>query len=684
MMYRRHGGIFETIQANAHWVQEWFDRIHGEEYIRKLAGAGFNCVTTHFHKGFGMETESGEMEQTRALIEICHRYDIRVFVYTHSISIMPETFFAERPDAEAWLQIDENGRPRAYSEQYWRLFPCLSHDGYVDYVREVTEKAIRWAEADGVWLDNTNFFGCRCEMCRKKFREYLKRRHPSPDPARFGIPTLDHVDVPAGGETYDPVCQEAIHFRCESLVSYVEAIRRYARSLNSEAAVAANYGAPCPYNAAEVLGVDYSRSMRAADIVLAENGNFPRLEGDTMINQILAYKAGHANRVVVIPSHWRITGTDLVTTHLPETAGQIRLSLAESAAFGGRCVGSTWAARPILSGRSTLWEREDIRPHVERYHRFFSEYQSLYLNATSLAAVATYRNFASAAFAQEASDASVLGYEQALIQRRIPFQVRFAENLENGEGMDAIRVLVLANVLCMSDEEIERIGTWVAGGRALVATGQTSLYDENYRQRADYGLADLFGVSVAEASASNGEFRNGRVIFTPRTDERVSFNHLNYQLRPELPKRADTLVGYVTELCEPGAPVTVEVDSESVAVEINSVEDAILIHLVNYANEDSAPNVRVSLAESLAETIEGSTAILLSPDGEVFEKELEIAGKDGGMCAVDIPQLDTYCVVRFSCVAPNNDAKSNTADRSTEPWSRDCSPHEMKKGKKSG
>ena len=647
MMYRRHGGIFETIPANAHWIGDWFDRIHSEEYIRSLADAGFNCVTTHFHKGFGMEAEAAEMEMARDLIERCHRHDIKVLVYVHSVSIMPETFFAERPGAKAWLQVDETGNPRTYSEQYWRLYPCLSHDGYVAYVREVTEKAIRWAGADGAWLDNTNFFGCRCEMCVKKFREFLARRHPQPDPERFGIPTMEHVTVPAVGETYDPLCQEAIRFRCESLVTFVETIRQDVRALNPEAAVAANYGAPCPYNAAEVLGVDYSRSMRAADIVLAENGNFPRLQDEWMINQILAYKAGHANRVVVVPSHWRITGTDRVTTHLPETAGQIQLSLAESAAFGRRCVGSTWAARPTCMGQSTLWERDDIQPGVERYHRFFEEHESLYLDAASLATVATYRNFASAAFAQDEVDASILGYEQALIQKRVPFEVRFWENLEHGEQMDQIQVLVLANILCMSNREIECIQAWVAAGNGLVATGNTSLYDENYRQRSEYGLADVFGVKFAESGSIRGANRNGRVIFTPRTDERVPFNHLNYQVRPALPERADELTGYVTELCGPATPVTVEVDSSHVAVEINAVKDAILVHLVNYANETSVPKLRVSLAEHLAETVTGRSATLLTPDGETSAEGLELVCDRYGKGVVNVPRLDTYCILRF-------------------------------------
>ena len=65
MMYRRHGGIFETMEAAAYWIEDWFSRIHTEEYVCKLKEAGFNCITTHFHKGFGMVAEAEEMEMTR-------------------------------------------------------------------------------------------------------------------------------------------------------------------------------------------------------------------------------------------------------------------------------------------------------------------------------------------------------------------------------------------------------------------------------------------------------------------------------------------------------------------------------------------------------------------------------------------------------------------------------------------
>ena len=102
--------------TNAYWMRDWYPHLHSEKYVRALAEAGFNCISTHFHKGFGLQAEAEEMEMTRPLIELCHRYGIRVITYIQSLSIMPETMFAELPEAESWLQVDAHGRPNTYGE----------------------------------------------------------------------------------------------------------------------------------------------------------------------------------------------------------------------------------------------------------------------------------------------------------------------------------------------------------------------------------------------------------------------------------------------------------------------------------------------------------------------------------------------------------------------------------------
>jgi len=60
------------------------------------------------------------------------------------------------------------------------------------------------------------------------------------------------------------------------------------------------------------------------------------------------------------------------------------------------------------------------------------------------------------------------------------------------------RLLILPNIAALSDQQCDQIRQFVAGGGRIVATYETSLFDEWGRQRPDFGLADLFGVKFKE------------------------------------------------------------------------------------------------------------------------------------------------------------------------------------------
>jgi hypothetical protein len=65
----------------------------------------------------------------------------------------------------------------------------------------------------------------------------------------------------------------------------------------------------------------------------------------------------------------------------------------------------------------------------------------------------------------------------------------------NAETLSKYRVVVLANTAAMSNDQCEAIRRFVQAGGGLVATGETSLFDQLGRPRRDFSLADLFGVS---------------------------------------------------------------------------------------------------------------------------------------------------------------------------------------------
>jgi hypothetical protein len=56
-------------------------------------------------------------------------------------------------------------------------------------------------------------------------------------------------------------------------------------------------------------------------------------------------------------------------------------------------------------------------------------------------------------------------------------------------------LLLLPNISSLSDEQCNQLRKFVEGGGNLLATFETSLYDEKGKRRSDFGLSDLFGLS---------------------------------------------------------------------------------------------------------------------------------------------------------------------------------------------
>jgi len=86
----------------------------------------------------------------------------------------------------------------------------------------------------------------------------------------------------------------------------------------------------------------------------------------------------------------------------------------------------------------------------------------------------------------------------ALLENRIPFEMVNSRILE-GEHLKQFKLLVLPNISTLSDEKCDELKRFVADGGSIVATFETSLYDEKGNQRQDFGLSGLLGVSFDHA-----------------------------------------------------------------------------------------------------------------------------------------------------------------------------------------
>jgi putative glycosyl hydrolase-like family 6 (GHL6) protein/glycosyl hydrolase family 42 (putative beta-galactosidase) len=103
------------------------------------------------------------------------------------------------------------------------------------------------------------------------------------------------------------------------------------------------------------------------------------------------------------------------------------------------------------------------------------------------------------------------GLYDALLQGRFAFDFVHEDRLEP-ERLARYRALLLPNVAILTDRQCLQLGEYVHSGGSLMATFETSLYNEDLKPRADFGLADLMGVSKAgEVIGTNGNAYSSRI-----------------------------------------------------------------------------------------------------------------------------------------------------------------------------
>lgn len=85
------------------------------------------------------------------------------------------------------------------------------------------------------------------------------------------------------------------------------------------------------------------------------------------------------------------------------------------------------------------------------------------------------------------------GWCETLLANNIQFDVLLDRQITE-KTLAQYRLLILPNCACLSDSQIEIIDKFVCGGGYLVASFETSLFDETGKRRENFALTNLFGV----------------------------------------------------------------------------------------------------------------------------------------------------------------------------------------------
>ena len=633
-------------------VEELYEKAHSEENIKKMAKVGIDLLPrVHYYKGFGFETEREEIEKTRKLVELCHKYGIRIGVYIGG-TIFIETFFLEKPEAKDWIQRDQDGNPVTYSGYgTYRYLPCYNSEEYLEYLKKVIKYAIEELKVDSIFFDNPGIGkpepqSCHCPRCVKKFREFLREKYDDETlKKRLGFTVLEGVFPPRYDvfnqpwtmkRIDDPLRQEWIDFRCQVKADFYRKLYRYIKELNPSVSVSLNIKGIYGKNRAFREAIDHPRFVGACDSIVMDSGVSAGLTEDgVLVSEIRSFKAART--------------LNLTVDSPPGRGGKVEWAVAM--AFNRHYYGdfSSFAYHPD--------------PETLHYYDFFKEHEDLYVDTENIADVAILRSFASMAYNNFDTHLSTILFEQTLIQSKIPFDIIFDENLKD---LSKYSVLVLANQESLSDAQLERIQNFVKKGGGLIATESTSLYDEWRRKRPQYGLADLFGFrKPEEAHKTMNHYGDGRVVYIPKIvpSRRVP----SRQWTPTIILETVEQSGYVTiqpdqwrlpenwsELVEAvewagknnlslkvHAPLTVVAE-----ILKKEKKNQIILHLINFDDKHLLKEVYVDLKVPAEKNVKEIR--VLSPD--VKETESLEYIKNGDKISFIVPELKVYDLILIQLI----------------------------------
>jgi hypothetical protein len=175
-----------------------------------------------------------------------------------------------------------------------------------------------------------------------------------------------------------------------------------------------------------------------------------------------------------------------------------------------------WVSEAVAAGLRTkvtkfggeIHDPRWIEP-VRELYAWHERHERYLRNTASLARVGIVFSQQTARFhpAGERDEAGMGAY-QALLEARLPTEMVHEDFLIPAE-IDRFDVLVLPHVAALSNAQCDQLRDYVRRGGNLVATQETSLYDEIGNRRDNFALGDLFG--VRSTGPFTGPIRNGYV-----------------------------------------------------------------------------------------------------------------------------------------------------------------------------
>ena len=413
----------------------------------------------------------GKRDLLAEIVNGCHEAGIKVIARVDFRGVEKERYDLH-PD---WFAKDEKREPILVRGNIPVLYaPC--YNGYyrtehsVEFISLLMEKY----HLDGIWHNAVNFHNvCYCDICQKKyFAEYKKK-----------------IPLKAAPESeWEEYYRWNEKMASNQLELMRTTVKKYGEDKSYAAEVFDMYGVTSQkhsgislYSAAKYFDFFVTVSFIANN---SRRVDYKDIYYPSAIVRFLKSLEPDKSPVILFGGN----GTEHRYIYEPPTDS--RLWLWEAAGTGG----GFWNC--YFNGSIPANTMDTRNAYIESdAYKYILDNETLIQKLQPVTDVAVFYSKTSGQMLGDDDFSSPLKGTIRLLEEN-HYQYGFvSDNNLTKEKLDQFKVLIMPNVAALSNEHAVLISEWVSQGGKLIATFETSLYDEMGAMRADFSLSDVFGVS---------------------------------------------------------------------------------------------------------------------------------------------------------------------------------------------
>jgi len=487
--------------ASIDHIDEVFEQVE-KTYVR---GIEIDNSLTGYYESF-LDPEE-KLKAIQAYVDRAHETGHKIYVYTEGLEIItsnadrkPHTFYKDHPD---WVQRDIYGNPAIFTsdaafwisegdEDAW-ITPYAQEwrEIYMMRIRQIAETGI-----DGVYIDipywMTHFRGWEdtwASFDNYTIEEFKKRTKINPK-----------TDMELGNFS-DPNFIKWIDFRIKSLTDFMREVNDNVKSINPECMCIAEIYPGIDESVIRV-GSDVYDMYPAVDVIAHEfsggGGNAARKEPLDWFSYMVgmytfrAFAEGKAS--------WMLSYSWDGETEVNPKEAMKNLFVSQLMA-GTNC----WDARGHVMSESNDYDtRKEIYAWIAEYEKIF------YSPRKPIKPIGIYFSPKTRNYFVDEFIPSYEGWMYILLQSHLEFQVVTPRTLNGFRG----EILILPDVKCVSEEEINQLNKIVNSGCSLIITGGTGSYDYSRQKRINNPIWEMTGIDIS----AKQRIRNGKLsaLFYPQ------------------------------------------------------------------------------------------------------------------------------------------------------------------------